>query len=363
MWFERGLPMGIPRLRWRYGEQPDMKPTAYYNEIDGDCCNWLQNLMDRGLIMAGKIDDRSIEDVKPADLAGFTRVGFFSGIGGWELALQLAGWPDDRPVWHGSAPCQSFSQAGKGAGFDDQRHLWPAWFHLISQCRPEFIIGEQVSSKSALGWFDLVQADLENAHYASGGIDLCSAGIDGAHIRQRLYWMANPNGRDSSAERKQCGGKLGLYAQDDGASGLANEHGGAGIEGGTFARGCGEGGNEASRRGSGSSGEPDGQRMGNPGGEGLEGRSGAGSADQRIARPSSLDSALWLYCTDGKVRPISPKSCSFPLAAKLSRDMVRGEPELGRLARRASKNRSIRLKGYGNAIDVGVAAEFVKACM
>jgi DNA (cytosine-5)-methyltransferase 1 len=90
------------------------KPKAYYNEIDTKCCNWLQSLMDQGLIMAGKIDNRSIHDVTPDELRGYTRVGFFSGIAGWDLALQLAGWPEDKPVWHGSCPCQPFSTAGKG---------------------------------------------------------------------------------------------------------------------------------------------------------------------------------------------------------------------------------------------------------
>jgi DNA (cytosine-5)-methyltransferase 1 len=41
----------------------------------------------------------------------------------------------------------------------------------------------------------------------------------------------------------------------------------------------------------------------------------------------------------------------------------RGQPELGRLARRARSNRVGRLKGYGNAIVPEVAAMFVRAFM
>src|SRR5574343_421044 len=71
----------------------------------------------------------------------------------------------DSPVWTGSCPCQPFSAAGKGNGFADQRHLWPAWFHLIRECRPECVFGEQVASAIAHGWLDLVSADLEAEDY------------------------------------------------------------------------------------------------------------------------------------------------------------------------------------------------------
>jgi hypothetical protein len=61
-----------------------------------------------------------------------------------------AGWPDDEPIWTGSCPCQPFSAAGKGGGFADERHLWPAFHWLIEQCRPELVLGEQVASKDGL---------------------------------------------------------------------------------------------------------------------------------------------------------------------------------------------------------------------
>ena len=32
-----------------------------------------------------------------------------AGIAGWSFALRLARWPDTRPVWTGSCPCQPFS--------------------------------------------------------------------------------------------------------------------------------------------------------------------------------------------------------------------------------------------------------------
>ncbi|MGM8836119.1 DNA cytosine methyltransferase, partial [Enterobacter hormaechei subsp. steigerwaltii] len=136
-----------------------MTPAAYYNEIDPFAAQWLRNLIAGGHIVPGEVDERSIEDVTPDDLRGFTQCHFFAGIGVWSHSLRLAGWPDDKPVWTGSCPCQPFSAAGKGDGFADERHLWPHFFHLISERRPEHVFGEQVAAGNANAWFDLVQAD------------------------------------------------------------------------------------------------------------------------------------------------------------------------------------------------------------
>ena len=173
--------------------------TAYYNENDRKAAAWLRELIKGGHIAPGDVDERSIEDVLPSDLDGYAQCHFFAGIGGWSYALRLAGWPDDRPVWTGSCPCQPFSAAGKGKGFADERHLWPAWHWLIEQHRPDFIFGEQVASKDGLIWLDLVSTDLEGSGYACAPIDTCAASIKAAHTRQRLYWMAN------SSSPRRCG--------------------------------------------------------------------------------------------------------------------------------------------------------------
>ena len=166
---------------------------AYYNENDRFAAQWLRNLITRGLIAPGEVDERSIEDVCPNDLAGFTQCHFFAGIGVWSYALRQAGWVDDKPVWTGSCPCQSFSTAGKGKGFADERHLWPAFFHLIEQCRPSIIFGEQVEAAVKHGWLDLVQDDLEGVGYAFGAVGAPAAGVGAPHIRSRLFWVAHPN--------------------------------------------------------------------------------------------------------------------------------------------------------------------------
>jgi DNA (cytosine-5)-methyltransferase 1 len=165
--------------------------SAYYNEIDPYAAQWLRNLIRRGLIAPGEVDERSIEDVTPSDIARFTQCHFFAGVGVWSHALRQAGWGDERQVWTGSCPCQPFSEAGSGNGFADERHLWPAFFHLISECRPVAVFGEQVETAVKHGWLDLVQTDLEGIGYTTGAAGLCAAGVGAPHIRQRLYWGAS----------------------------------------------------------------------------------------------------------------------------------------------------------------------------
>jgi DNA (cytosine-5)-methyltransferase 1 len=162
----------------------------FYNEWDGYAAGWLRNLGAGGHIPIGKVDERSIKDVSAEDLEGFTQAHFFAGIGGWPLALRLAGWPEDREVWTGSCPCQPFSVAGKAAGLGDERHLWPAFHRLIAERRPSIVFGEQVASADGRQWLSGVSTDLEDLGYAVGAADLCAAGVASPHCRQRLYWVA-----------------------------------------------------------------------------------------------------------------------------------------------------------------------------
>ncbi|EBR0084932.1 DNA cytosine methyltransferase [Salmonella enterica subsp. enterica serovar Wangata] len=300
--------------------------TAYYNEIDPFAAQWLRNLIDAGHIAPGVVDTRSIEEVTANDLKGFTQCHFFAGIGVWSYALRCAGWPDDRPVWTGSCPCQPFSACGKKKGKSDKRHLFPVWFRLISQCKPGVIFGEQVASNDGLDWFDDVQNNLENAEYAFAGFDLCAAGFGAPHIRQRLYWVADTgsNGRKGrlsgwqDSQRETVNGSVGCSGA---AFRLADTH----DEQRPLAVSTGSAGDVPAKRD-----------------EDSETPSGCGGDLWAGAVNGFWSGADWLLCRDGKFRPVKPGLS--PLANGVA----------GRVG---------QLRAYGNAIVAPVAEAFIKAYM
>lgn len=65
--------------------------TAFYNEIDPYAAAWLRNLIAAGHIAPGVVDTRSISEITPEELLGYTQCHFFAGIGVWSLALREAG--------------------------------------------------------------------------------------------------------------------------------------------------------------------------------------------------------------------------------------------------------------------------------
>lgn len=172
---------------------------VYYNENNAYCAAWLRNLMRAGEIPRGDVDERDIRDVLPSDVAGYDQCHWFAGLGGWPYALRLAGW--DRPCWTGSCPCQPFSSAGKRLGFEDERHLWPAWRGLIAECRPPVVFGEQVSR--ATEWLTLVHGDLEAMGYAVGCMPIEAASVGARHKRDRFWFVA-----DADIARAQSGREL-----------------------------------------------------------------------------------------------------------------------------------------------------------
>lgn len=352
--------------------------AAYYNEIDQYAAEWLRNLIYAGHIAPGDIDTRSIEDVHPDDLRGYTQCHFFAGIGVWSYALRQAGWPDDRPVWTGSCPCQPFSAAGKRKGTLDERHLWPAWFHLIEQCRPPVVFGEQVASKDGLAWLDLVQDDLEGTGYAFGAVDTCAAGFGAPHIRQRLYWAAYADDAGLEGRRRADERAIERAVGAGGVAGGLADADGRQLAGQSILRGVERDGQNA-RRSEGSGSAPacrDHGGVDHANGERRDrqhallrteetGRD-AGDIPEAprtgdIGRPRPANGfwrdADWLFCRDGRWRPVEPGT--FPLADGSAGRMGRVRTET--LPRKDQGSRAGRLRAYGNAIVAPQAAEFIRA--
>jgi len=307
--------------------------SAYYNEIDPYAAQWLRNLIDKGLIAPGVVDERSIEDVKPDELMGYTQCHFFAGIGVWSLALRRAGWPDNRPIWTGSCPCQPFSTAGSQSGFEDARHLWPNLAWLIKQCGPSVVVGEQVASKSVEPWIDLVQTDLEALDYAFGCVPFPSAGVGAPHIRDRNYWMGYSSiqglqAREPAAVERTRGREERGAVEQPGRTpgGLADTHcEPTGRDAGTaHAKKIKHGSENSNSDGPRDAGDP------------LVNREPADATN------GFWRDADWLLCRDDKWRPV--ESGSFPLADRAT-------------------SRVGRLRAYGNAINAEAATVFIQSVM
>ena len=187
----------------------------------------------------------------------------FSGIGGFDLAAEWAGWtnvfhceieefpqkilkyywPDaisygditqtdftihrgQVDVLTGGFPCQPFSIAGKRKGTEDHRNLWPEMLRAIQEIQPVWIVGENVPG--LINWsgglvFEQVQTDLENEGYEVTPYILPACSQNAPHKRERVWFVAYSesirNRRCSSKERgikqwkfqqdKQTGGKMG----------------------------------------------------------------------------------------------------------------------------------------------------------
>lgn len=332
-----------------------MSIKVFYNDVDQSKCAWMSNLMDAGLIRPGIISDKSITNLTPQMLEGYELAHFFAGIAGWDYAFTLAGWqPDGAVTWTGSVPCQPFSTAGRGKAQADARHLWPAWFRLIRECRPSRVFGEQVAAAVGWGWLDGISTDLEAAGYAVGATVLGAHSLGAPHIRQRLYWVADSDSsrhdraheapeavldglrsHDGLSER-DGGTRDGLAYGPQERRGQGSQDGRGGVSGGAQtwqrARSANDGvvgrlGNAPSER-CGEAGPDSVRPPQRPAGSGC------------LARQVFWDDYAIVHFTDGKARRVKPGiEC---LAARLPGDLG-------------------RLRGYGDSIVPQVAAEFVSA--
>ena len=158
-----------------------------------------------------------------------THLDLFSGIGGFALAAQRAGFRticfsevepsacewlqgnfpgvpnlgDIRKpnafhgirgvtVLTGGFPCQPFSNSGRKLGKNDPRHLWPAMLGVINEVRPSWVIGENVPTLESLGGLDEVCGDLEAIGYAAQPFNIPAFVAGAPFIGDRLWILAAP---------------------------------------------------------------------------------------------------------------------------------------------------------------------------
>ena len=189
-----------------------------------------------------------------------THLSLFSGIGGLDLAAEMAGfvtvgqcewadyptkileqhWPD-VPRWRdirtltkesfyektglrtvdvvsGGFPCQPFSVAGKRGGEADDRYLWPEMCRVIRELRPTWVLGENVPGIINLA-LDTVLADLENEGYTAQAFVVPACGVDAPHKRDRVAILAYAKGK------RGAGRMHGSEEDASGNGGQGSDHG------------------------------------------------------------------------------------------------------------------------------------------
>jgi DNA (cytosine-5)-methyltransferase 1 len=312
----------------------------HYNDFEPSSVAWLRELIQFGLLPEGDVDSRSIKDVKADELRGYDQCHFFAGIGGWPLAMQLAGIQTAKSVWTGSCPCQPFSAAGKRKGVEDDRHLWPEFRRLIDERKPATVFGEQVASKDGRDWLAIVRSDLEALGYEVGAADLCAAGVGAPHIRQRLFWVAHSDKYRRRERREDFAAEKHDGSERNGtSSGMAN-----GSSSGLEER------QEQPTRQELAAIERSGDAHWLANGQSDRREQGIANyrwSDSRIRTQREFGRPAWdgsniefVPCRDGKARPVKPGVCVLAYGVS------------GRVA---------QLRGLGNAIVPQVAAEFIRA--
>jgi DNA (cytosine-5)-methyltransferase 1 len=125
----------------------------------------------------------------------------------YELTQRFgAKWNADDIILTGGFPCQPYSAAGKRLGKEDERHLWPEMRRIIREVQPKWVVGENVLG--LVNWsdglvFEEVQADLESEGYEIQPFILPAASVNAPHKRDRVWFVAYRNGTGLQKERAE----------------------------------------------------------------------------------------------------------------------------------------------------------------
>jgi len=84
----------------------------------------------------------------------------------------------------GGSPCQSFSNAGNGTGFDGKSGLFYEYVRLLKECNPKYFLLENVKMKKE--WQDIISSEL-----GCEPIKI-NSNLVSAQNRERLYWTNIP---------------------------------------------------------------------------------------------------------------------------------------------------------------------------
>ena len=90
----------------------------------------------------------------------------------------------------GGFPCQPFSVAGKRRGAADDRAIWPQMLRVIAEARPSWVLAENVPGIINME-LDRVLSDLGAVGYSVGTLVIPACAADAKHRRYRVWIMGH----------------------------------------------------------------------------------------------------------------------------------------------------------------------------
>ena len=169
--------------------------SIYYNDIDPYCCKVLRARITDGLLPQGNVDENDIRSIPSDTLRGYRQLHLFAGIGGFPLGMRMAGFPEDVSIITGGFPCQPHSMAGKRKGSGDERNLWPEFYRVIRDLRPQWVLAENVRgllSSDDGRFFGGILRDLAHIGYDAEWQMLSASAFGAPHERERIFIIAYP---------------------------------------------------------------------------------------------------------------------------------------------------------------------------